>query len=354
MASRLFFLLLWLSIRHVVLATDNVAIVADDCECAPTTVRGAGGIQQQRQEQHTRTGPMTAALTTRSAVAAGPVATIATKGATRKLRPDSGDVRLPRSMFLPPRTNLTLSEKLASIKVASPALRGDGDCDHHDFAERLRLEEDLGNKEINTISGKKENIDSSSNVACALLGAAASLLLTTTILSPTTLWTEYSSVVNSIVAVHWIRQLFRFGDVIVLSAHVLLISPETRAAFRKHVWPTVVSTIRTILLAEAWSYFWKLAWKVLPTSSTRTGDEDEEKSSSNMGWPSWIPEWMQAYCRQTNSYVDGLVLRGTRRIIQKVLQKNVQFALGTIVSHGTNLWESYSTTTGAVAATTAK
>ncbi|KAL7577599.1 hypothetical protein ACA910_015122 [Epithemia clementina (nom. ined.)] len=261
-------------------------------------------------------------------------------------------------MARPPRTNWTLSEKFDSIlqrgeqqheQPFHPRIQ----CVGSDFAERLRQKEQGSLDEFRKTSN--HNFQSSpfptspfksqeGTTSWTLVGTAATVLIATTVFFPTMVWTEAIKCLNAVLSIHWMRQWLNPSDLVVLAAHVLLLQPETRAALQKYAWPTIVSTVQAVVVAEAWSYFWKLFWKSLPPTIKVTGREGAdpaitENVNSSPVWPPWIPTWVRSSWRETNAILDGLVHRGTRRIIQKLVQKNIQDVFVSLASQGVSVIE---------------
>jgi len=254
-----------------------------------------------------------------------------------RIRPSERSSSESKPLFVNPlTTNVTLSEKLASI----PRGGSDGESSNEkdsDFAKRLKEQEE--EEELAAASAATtSNQFSSSAFGWTLIGTAASFFVASTVvLSPSVVWKDVISGINTILSLHWIHQLSQqpltaFIDVFV-AAH-LLAKPGTVESIQKKVWPTVISTFKTMLLAEAWSYFWKLTWKTLSRP-----EDKESVSSATSQLPEWLPKRMGEWWMQTNKFVEGFMQRGTRRVIQKVLQKNIQDTVFRLASHGASVFQ---------------
>ena len=263
--------------------------------------------------------------------------TFATKSSAqgaRKLRPETSD-RLQlhrRNTIAPPKTNWTLSEKFETMLPADPCsstTRTKRQDRESDFAERLRHEEE---RPLNDQSASSTTKTKSSNGSSwTIIGATASVVLATVVFFPSMVWTESAKTMNMIVSIYSLRQLFKPSDLVLLASQTVLLHPDTRAMLQTHVWPMVLSTFQSLLLAEAWSYFWKLLWKSFPTiqfNKSKAG----EKTNTSVSY--WLPSWMKVYWKETNGFLDRLLCRVTKRIVQKVVQKNIQQAFAVFASNG--------------------
>jgi len=260
------------------------------------------------------------------------------------------DVRLGIS----PKTNGTLSEKFATLRGGGGG--SDNECRHHDFAARLRnqeqQEEDAAAALKNGDSSQTTNEES--RLAWTLIGTAASLVLASTLVfSPAAVWKDAVSACNAILSIHWIRELSRQPTVAFMDA-VLAVSilsrPGTIESLQKQVWPSVVSTVKTLVLAEAWSYFWKVTWQTwasFQSDSASSIDKDDDETLARPLAPTWVPVPVERLWLETSEWMDGFLKRGTRRILQKVLQKNIQDTFVRLASHGAGVFQSqwYSKTT---------
>ena len=231
------------------------------------------------------------------------------------------------------RMNTSLAERLSMLP------RGG---ENSDFEKRLREEEEELAQSMKRSTNQKTppNSHHASNLSWTLIWTAASFFVAAAIQNPAAVWKDMTAALNALLSIHWFRHMLQpiaLLDV-VATAHFVSKS-STFQSFREHIWPTVVSTMKTLLLAEAWSYFWKMTWRTTNTVVEKMKSEADNKVERVVAssTPEWIPDWMAGSWVKFNSVLDGIVKRGTRRIIQKVLQKNIQEAFLNLASHGVNV-----------------
>lgn len=257
-----------------------------------------------------------------------------------QVRPQSNtNIRFPNSRSRlgvnQPKTNHSLSERWVQLHGGATQEGFMTDVEKDDFEMRLRQEEQQQDQtNLSLLSATKNLGDTSnSNGSWTWMGTVASILVASFIvLSPSAVWKEVLTGFNAIISIHSIKLFLQqpesaFSDFLV--AIFLMSRPGTLESLQKQVWPTIVSTFKTMLLAETWSYVWKMTWKAVGNIQTAVGDIYPESTP-----PQWLPErWGNCWVQVTSS-MDGFLQRHTRRVIQKILQRNIQETIIQLASRG--------------------
>eukprot|EP00527_Entomoneis_sp_CCMP2396_P009714 CAMPEP_0198136696 /NCGR_PEP_ID=MMETSP1443-20131203/317_1 /TAXON_ID=186043 /ORGANISM="Entomoneis sp., Strain CCMP2396" /LENGTH=354 /DNA_ID=CAMNT_0043797955 /DNA_START=172 /DNA_END=1236 /DNA_ORIENTATION=- len=253
----------------------------------------------------------------------------------------AGKINKEHSIPLPSpkiKTNYCTSSFSEKLATNIPGVGADSD-----FAQRLRRYEE---EELSVLENSKPLQDgnsagySSSGLSWTLIWTAASFFIASTVLNPTAVWKDVITGLNALLSIHWFRLVLQPVALLDVAAAAHLLSKTgTVESFQKHIWPTVVSTMKALLLAEVWAYFWKTTWKTMSfvVEKTNLSYATNNSPSSTHEPPDWLPEWMSKRWNDANSLIDGVMKRGTKRIIQKVLQKNIQEAFVILASQGVGI-----------------
>jgi hypothetical protein len=219
----------------------------------------------------------------------------------------------------------SLADHLATISTSEKG---------SEFVNRLLQEQEQGDSVVSTISASRSFV-------WTVLGGTALVLLTSQLLSPSSssfiaamgqdLW-KAAQVALSVnwLPWMWIRPSFTATAAADLVAYAQLFAKvELLEYLWVHIAPLSFQSFRTMLLAELWNRFWTATFRQValvfpppapppPSSSSRSHTDNPSAAS---------PAWLVA----SHSFLVGTIQRGTKKIFQTTIQKQLQGAIEPIL-----------------------
>jgi hypothetical protein len=200
-----------------------------------------------------------------------------------------------------------------------------------------------GNEFVNRLLQEQEQEDSTicttsatTSLVWTVLGGSALLLLTSQVLSPSSsstiaamgqdLWKAAQAALSvNWLPWMWIRPSFTAASAADLVAYVQLFAKvELLEYIWLHIAPLSFQSFRTMLIAELWNRFWTATFRQVALLFPPTPSTSSSSSSSHMDTPAAAsPAWLV----ESHAFLVGTIQRGTKKIFQTTIQKQLQEAM---------------------------
>jgi hypothetical protein len=168
-------------------------------------------------------------------------------------------------------------------------------------------------------------------ISSLVIYGVLTLLLSSAVLTPTlfvdSLWRLLWSVAPILIPWLWIVRATSFQEtaIMCLSAAVQLVPHQgfqKNPVFQK-VLPLALDALQKMILMEIWSRVWRKMGSTL-TNIYRNITLDQNNNTRDQ----WVPNWLV----NVHEFLDESIRKGSQKAIMKMLELNVQAAVGVTVS----------------------